>query len=190
MSAIALNVRHLTSRSLVRTALLAATLSAILLLTSAARADVLEGISGNANESFSLEPGPSFTTDVRDLDFSASATYVNPIEISFSDPQSNANLQAGAGDTPYLIQAFLGDQRFDAYVIGFGTSPSYYGYYDDSLSAIQVKSRGTGTGPSFLLDNIEMTTLGSTVPEPNTLLLLSSAMLVLGVGLRCLFARD
>jgi len=164
-------------------------------LTSAARADVLEGVSGNSNDPFSLEARPSFATTFSELDFPASATYVNPIEVSFSDAsfpdlQTSANLPTGAGDTPFLIQAFLGDQRFGSYVSGFGTSPSYYGFYDDSLSAIQVKSRGTGTGPSFLLDNIEMTTLGSTVPEPNTLLLLSSAMLVLGVGLRCLFARD
>jgi hypothetical protein len=201
MSDKALNVRSLASHFLasrspdrpilLRPILLAPALLALTLsLASTAHASALQGFSAHADDSFLLESGTSFTTDLRDLDFPAPATYVSPVEISFADAQNPANLQAGAGDTPFLIEAFLGNQHFDSSVDGFGASPSYYGFYDDSLNAIQIRSMGTGAGRSLLLDNIEMTTLGSTVPEPNTLLLLSSAMLVLGVGLRCLFARD
>jgi hypothetical protein len=186
MSAIVLSVQRLASRFWLRSVLLGAV---ILSSTSLASADVLGGSAGNA---LPLQDGgpagarSSFTPDVRDLNFPVQATHVGPL--SLSDAQRSADLQAGTDVTPYLIETFLGDQPFDAFV---GVAePSYDGFYDDSLNAIQVKSMGTGTGPSFLIDNIEMTTLGSTVPEPNTLLLLSSAMLVLGVGLRCLFARD
>ena len=188
----------------------AAILSPILCWTSAARADALDTLSGNADDAFSPEfsnspTGNSPITNLRDLNFPLQAACVNPISFSDSsfldprtdlqtpDPRISANRQAGSQsseDTPYLIEAFLGDQPFDSWAGMPGRSPSCYGFYDDSFNAMQIKSMGAGTGPSHLIDNIEMTTLGSTVPEPNTLLLVSSAMLVLGVVLRCIFARD
>jgi hypothetical protein len=195
MSGITLNVQRLASRPFARPLLFAAVILSLgASLASPAQADVLQGAAGSTSGSFLIDEARPFTTDLRDLDFPGQAAYASPIHIFFSDtsspdPRTSANPQA-ADDTPFLIEAFISDRHFESWVAIVGPAPSYYSFYDDSLNAIQVKSMGSGSGPSFLIDNIEMTTLGSTVPEPNTLLLLSSAMLVLGVGLRCLFARD
>jgi len=180
-------VLRLTSRPLLR---LAAVALALASFASAARADNLADTANAAlwATDFDGSPSTSFASEASEFAFPAQPAYFNPI--SFADGQSRAAFQAGSGDTPYLVEAFLGDQKFDSLVGTSGISPSYNGFYDDSLNAVQIKSMGAGTGPSYILDNIEMTTLGTTVPEPNTFLLLGSAMLVLGVGLRYFFARD
>ncbi len=180
-------VLRLTSRPLLR---LAAVALALASCASAARADNLADTANAAlwATDFDGSPSTSFASEASEFAFPAQPAYFNPI--SFADGQSRAAFQAGSGDTPYLVEAFLGDQKFDSLVGTSGISPSYNGFYDDSLNAVQIKSMGKGTGPSYIIDNIEMTTLGTTVPEPNTFLLLGSAMLVLGVGLRYFFARD
>jgi hypothetical protein len=176
-------VLRLTSRLLLRLAVVALALASFALT---ARAD---NLADTANvTTFDGSASTSFASEASEFAFPAQPAYFNPI--SFTDGQSRAAFQAGSGDTPNLVEAFLGDQKFDSLVGTSGISPSYNGFYDDSLNAVEIKSMGTGTGPSYIIDNIEMTTLGTTVPEPNTFLLLSSAMLVLGVGRRYFFARD
>jgi hypothetical protein len=106
---------------------------------------------------------------------------INPVTMSFSTPQTAAAFSFEADTTPYLFQALLGGVVVDSFsaIVSFGSTNDYYGFSSDVFDSIRITSTGTGGGPFWVADNIQTGAAAAAVPEPTTLFLLGSGLVVL-----------
>lgn len=105
---------------------------------------------------------------------------INPVTMSFSTLQTAAAFSFDADVTPYLFQALLGGVVVDSFSATVGVSNNdFYGFSNDVFDSIRITQTGAGGGPFWVADNIQTGAAATAVPEPTTLILLGSGLVVL-----------
>jgi len=106
---------------------------------------------------------------------------INPVTMSFSTLQTAAAFSFEADTTPYLFQALLSGVVVDSFsaTVSFGSTNDYYGFSSDVFDSIRITRTGTGGGPFWVADNIKTGAPAVAVPEPTTLFLFGSGLIVL-----------
>jgi hypothetical protein len=136
------------------------------------------GVTFSPNAYYNGEIDTPFVNDVANFTDPTEPAFINPVVISFSTPQTAADFQMEADGTPYFFSAFLGGTG--GTLVDSFTDPSvggalFYGFFGETFDTIQISQAGTGGGPYWVLDNIELGT-ASSAPEPGSMLLIVPAL--------------
>lgn len=100
---------------------------------------------------------------------------LGPITLNFTTAQTGVAFAMVSNNTSYLFEALLGGNVADSFSATVGTSAfNYYGFKNANFDAIRVTSR---SNDSFLIDNLQLGTTTTPVPEPATW-----AMMIVGFG--------
>jgi hypothetical protein len=111
-----------------------------------------------------------------------------PIGINFTKPQTEAAFRFISADATTTFQAFLGGNLVESFdvVTGDPANPAFYGFRDITFDAISITTPGCGFAVCpEIVDNIQLPTASSSVPEPSSILgILSFGILGTGAILK------
>jgi hypothetical protein len=119
--------------------------------------------------------------DVGNFTFPTEPAFVNPVTLSFSGPRSGVAFGMAADVTPYTFTAFSGIVPVETFSTTVAGSLLYYGFEGIAFDSLVIAENGAGGGPYWLLDNLQQRSgAAAAVPEPATLLLLGSGLIMAG----------
>lgn len=95
---------------------------------------------------------------------------IDPVTLLFSTIQNGAAFSFDADNTPYRFDALLGGIVVDTFSATVGVSNNdFFGFTGDTFDSIKITRTDTGQGPDWVLDNIQLGSTTSAVPEPASL---------------------
>jgi len=148
------------------------------------------GVTFSPQVYFDPQTAPWFINDIGNYTSSGSEGPVNPLVMTFSTEQDAVAFQMAADGTPYTISAYLGGQS--GTLVETFTDPGisdpvpslFYGFQNVAFDTIVVSQAGAGGGPYWLIGDIQEGPQQSPVPEPTSLILLSTVLLAVAFVVR------
>jgi hypothetical protein len=110
---------------------------------------------------------------------------IDPVTLSFSTTQNGAAFSFDADNTPYRFDALLGGVVVDTFsATVFVSNNDFFGFTGDTFDSIKITRTDAGQGPFWVLDNIQLGSTTSAVPEPASLGWTSGVLIGIVLALR------